>query len=340
MAASKYVNLDRLTQYDELIKNYIDTADAKAFKSAKFDSTTRILSLYKAETTDGTADFTVEIPETDVSNLLEKIFSGVVGNVVTIGADGIVVDGGTALADLATKAEVEAVDAKIGTISDLETTNKTDLVVAINEVRNAVSAGGTEAAVTMDTNTTTEGALKSYTFKQGTNTIGVVDIPKDLVVTEGSVVVNPDGQDEGTYIKLVIANQEEPLYVNVGSLVDLYTAEEAAGQVQLYIDNTTRVISATLAKNAVDTDNIWNSAITTAKIADANVTLAKLASDVTAAFDSAGSAQAAETNAKAAVTTLENGQVKTNTDAIAALETKVGDGFESITEDEINALFG
>lgn len=335
MAQTKYLDLTGLQEF----KGLIDTQLAKSFKSAKFDESTRVLSLYKAETTTGSADFTVTIPKTDVSGLMEKLTTANVGNIVITKADGTVEDGGVALSDLATKAEVEAVDEKVGAIADLNTTAKTDLVSAINEVRNSVSDGGTQAAITISTDTTTEGMLKSYTIKQGGSTVCVVDIPRDLVVTSGTVETDPEGQDKGTYIKLVIANQEEPLYINVGKLVDLYTAKADATQIQLTVDNSTREISAVIVAGSVGSDELAENAVTTVKIADANVTLAKLAADVKAAFDSAGSATAAETNAKAYTDTLAKGAVATNTADIEALKGKVGDGFTAITTEEINALF-
>ena len=336
MATIKYVDLARLTQYNELIKNYINTADAKAFKTAKFDETSRTLKLFKAESPadDAVADFSVEIPETDISGLLEKIASATEGDVVVANADGTIKDSGVKLDDLATKTEVETVDGKIGTITDLETTNKTDLVVAINEVRNSVSAGGTEAAVTMTTDTTTENMLKSYTIKQGSNTVGVIDIPKDLVVVSGTVETNPDGQAEGTYIKLVIANQTDPLYINVVTLVDLYVEKADATQIQLTVDNSTREISAVIVDGSVDADALAENSVTTVKIADANVTLAKLSVDAKNAFDSAGSATAAETNAKTYADTL-NTAMDTR---VTQLETDMPE-IEIVTEDEINALF-
>lgn len=336
MATIKYVDLARLTQYNELIKNYINTADAKAFKTAKFDETSRTLKLFKAESPadDAVADFSVEIPETDISGLLEKIASATEGDVVVANADGTIKDSGVKLDDLATKTEVETVDGKIGTITDLETTNKTDLVVAINEVRNSVSAGGTESAVTMTTDITTENMLKSYTIKQGSNTVGVIDIPKDLVVVSGTVETNPDGQAEGTYIKLVIANQTDPLYINVGTLVDLYVEKADATQIQLTVDNSTREISAVIVDGSVDADALAENSVTTVKIADANVTLAKLSVDAKNAFDSAGSATAAETNAKTYADTL-NTAMDTR---VTQLETDMPE-IEIVTEDEINALF-
>lgn len=210
--------------------------------------------------------------------------------------------------------KIEKVDVKVGELADLETTKKDNLVNAVNEVRATISAGGTAAQITLDTTTTTEGYLKSYTLKQGDNKIGTIDIPKDLVVTEGSVVTDPEGQTKGTYIKFVIANQTEPLYINAGSLVDIYTVQASATQIQLAIDNVTREISATIVTGAVGTTELSENAVTTVKIADANVTLAKLSTDVIKRF-----------------TDLET--------RTTALETKVGDGVEYLTEEEIRAIF-
>lgn len=198
---------------------------------------------------------------------------------------------------------IAAIDDKIGNLSLLGTAARDNLVDAINEVYEAVPVGA-EMQVSIDTSTTTTGYLKSYTVKQGDATVGVIDIPKDLVVVSGTVEVDPEGQAEGTYIKLVIANQDEPLYINVGSLVDIYTAVEAAPQIQVTVDNSTRKISAALVEGGIDT----------AIIADGAITLVKLASDVTDEFDSLDS-------------------------RTTALEEKVGEGIEFLTEEEIRAIF-
>ena len=185
---------------------------------------------------------------------------------------------------------VTEAEGNIGNLETLNTTAKEDLVKAINEVRNSVSAGGTAAAITITTDTTTTGALKSYTLKQGTNTVGVIDIPKDMVVESGSVVNNPSGQPAGTYIKLVLANVADPLFINVGTLVDIYTAAASATQVQLTINSNTREISATIVAGGVGTTELADNAVTTVKIADANVTLAKLSSAVQTSLGKADSA--------------------------------------------------
>lgn len=248
-------------------------------------------------------------------------------------------DVGLGIYDGLIKGKIDKVDTKVGDVTQLDTIAKTDLVSAVNEVRNAVSAGGTSAAITIDTGTTTEGMLKSYTIKQGENTVGTIDIPKELVTTSGEVVINPEGQAEGTYIKLVIANQTDPLYINVGTLVDIYKAKENATQIQLTVDNASREISAVIVAGSVGTAELADGSISTVKIADANVTLAKLATDVTDKIDEA---KKAGTDAATAVTTLENGKVADNTTAITEITERVETletQFEAITEDEINALF-
>lgn len=185
------------------------------------------------------------------------------------------------------KAELEG---KIGNLEALNTTNKATLVEAINEVLTAVGAGGTAAAVTMVTNDTEDYAA-SYTLKQGTNTIGTINVPKDMVVKSGTVEVNPAGKEEGTYIVLTLANAtEDKIYVNVGTLVDIYKAEETAAQVQIAIDADTREISATIVAGSIGANELAQDAVTTAKIADGNVTKAKLSTEVQASLNKADDA--------------------------------------------------
>lgn len=169
---------------------------------------------------------------------------------------------------------------KIGDTTGLKTTAKTDLVSAVNELKESIGSTGESGAVTIDEGTSDDYA-KVYTIKQGGSTVGSINIPKDMVVKSGSVVVNPTGQTAGTYIELVLANAtEDKIYVNVGSLVDIYTAQKAAASVQIAIDSSTREISATIVDGAVTEAKVAASAITTTKIADANVTEIKLHKDV------------------------------------------------------------
>ena len=73
----------------------------------------------------------------------------------------------------------------------------------------------------------TSSVLKKYTLYQNNEKIGEIDIPKDLVVTSGSVVKGTWSGNvftevesgKGTALKLVIANQEAPVYINTLDLV-------------------------------------------------------------------------------------------------------------------------
>lgn len=81
----------------------------------------------------------------------------------------------------------------------------------------AIAEGGT---VTLNTNeTATAGYLKTYEIFQGGNSIGKIDIPKDLVVTKGEVI-----EKEGAkYLRLTIANQDAPVDIAVADLAHVYT---------------------------------------------------------------------------------------------------------------------
>ena len=71
---------------------------------------------------------------------------------------------------------------------------------------------------------TTDYAAVYYLTKNGVNTGVAINIPKDLFVESGEIVTNPSGQPVGKYLKLVLQNQAEPIYINVADLVDAYTS--------------------------------------------------------------------------------------------------------------------
>lgn len=102
--------------------------------------------------------------------------------------------------------------------------------------------------------TANAGYLKSYTFTGPDGTPIDIDIPKDLVVKSGEVITatTETGLVKGDkYIKLTIANQDEsPIYIAVKDLVDVYTAQANAAQVQLAISGTNE-ISATIKPGSI-----------------------------------------------------------------------------------------
>ena len=187
-----------------------------------------------------------------------------------------------------------------------------------NTIADAIADAAADADISLvEAQTPTTGYLKTYELYQGgnaaANLVGKIDIPKDLVVTSGEIVVNPAGQPAGTYLKLTIANQTTPVYINVADLADVYTAASGATQVQLAI-SATNEISATLVAGGVGTTELASNAVTTAKIADDAVTADKVS---IAAHSEIQTAAAANGNVALTVTTTD-GQVSAVSASIPA----------------------
>lgn len=88
--------------------------------------------------------------------------------------------------------------------------------------------------------------------KDGVAAGPAINIPKDMVVQDGSVVTNPEGQAAGTYIKLVLQNVAEPLYIDVGGLIEYVTSGSAEGDmVVIAIDDTTHKVTATITDGTI-----------------------------------------------------------------------------------------
>lgn len=111
---------------------------------------------------------------------------------------------------------------------------------------------------------TSEGMLKSYKLqKDGKDIAGsvLIDIPKDLVVSSGSVVEletgkipedAPEGTTAGTYIKLVLANSEKPLYINVGKLIEYVTGgSDENDAIQINVSSDTHKVTANVKNGSL-----------------------------------------------------------------------------------------
>lgn len=101
--------------------------------------------------------------------------------------------------------------------------------------------------------TSTGYAAVYHLTKDGENVGEAINIPKDLFVESGEIVENPAGQTPGKYLKLVLQNQDDPVYINVADLVDAYTAGNG-----ITISGTNEVSAKVVAGNglSVDTDGI------------------------------------------------------------------------------------
>lgn len=161
------------------------------------------------------------------------------------------------------------------------------------KVKSAIDAALSGTTVTISSAAGTGNVSQVYTIKQGTTTIGTINIPKDQFLKSAALVKGTWASDKftesatgtGKAIKLVMNidgddsdSTVDVLYINVADLVDVYTAQDSAAEVQVAISDS-NVISATIVNGSVNANKLASNAVTTAKILDGNVTEAKLASN-------------------------------------------------------------
>ena len=118
-------------------------------------------------------------------------------------------------------------------ITNLDTTyaKKADVDKSIKDLSDSINAGGASAVISLTENSSTAYA-KSYVLSQGSTEIGTINIPKDMVVSSGSLqsVTSVDTPYAGAkvgdkYIDLVIANStSEHIYIPVSDLINAYLA--------------------------------------------------------------------------------------------------------------------
>jgi len=325
---SFYTVGDDLYFGEQKINNASDLSDAInniARNSSSILSITGTLEkLENTESTSGSIRNIIKgyLDDLDVS---EFALTSVASSVLTISGikevDGKIVKGDSSvtLAKVAMTGEAADIDYD-GSTSGLEATT---VQAAIDELADE-SADGVDSKtvyVVTENGTSSDNFSKKYSIYQGSDgdasdpvaaeKLVDINIPKDMVVEDGSVVNitynsetgklmdgstdvtaiikgesgTASASDAGKYIKLVIANSDSGvLYIKVTDLVDIYTAEQSASSVQLTIDANNE-ISAVIVDGAVTTD----------KIADGNVTKAKLSSTLQDSIDLADSAlQAAD----------------------------------------------
>ena len=164
--------------------------------------------------------------------------------------------------------------------------------------------------------TPTEGYAKTYEITQENAVIGTIDIPKDMVVSSGTV----KEQEGGVKVIELTLNNGDVIEIPVADLVDVYTAEESAAQVQLVIDASNKIsasiVAGSITKTELATDIVTSlgkadSAVQAVTTGATNGTISVDGTEVSVAglkgaafvdiseFESAGAAAQALTDAKA-----------------------------------------
>lgn len=254
----KYVDLASLQKYDELIKDKISTDSAAAAAAAV-----------------GALDTSSDVGIASVSSDVVTLKAGVKQ------VDGLISNGSGSDIVLAKVAKTGASE---DVTYDNSTSGLTasDVKAAIDEVAAASSGGVASKTIWLHDDSAGQSAYaKVYNLYQGENDYvadrtdgktnptlkGTINIAKDKVLQSAAIVditfnndklydgatdvtslikgeATPTAADAGKYLKMTMQNVDDPLYVNLQTFVDVYTAASGAAEVQ--IDITNHVISATI----------------------------------------------------------------------------------------------
>ena len=293
-----YGILDAYTKTETSNQDAVVLAEAQQYADAQ-DTATRddlIVLINEKQPAGSYAPAQHTHSESEITGLEDKIVQTRVNEAVKASQD----DNGDSISETyAKKAATLEGYGITDAYTKIETSNQDAVVLAEAQRYTDAAVATIPYAVTVTEDTSDSNVAKTYIFTQNDTQIGTIKLAKEHIITSGTVkeVTATDIPYNGAavgdkYIELVISNQDTPVYVPVTSLVDTYSAQTNAQEIQLAI-NSDNEISAT--------------------IVDGSITEQKLAEAVKNKWEEVGVAQRL-------VDALANGQVKTNTEAIAAIK--------------------
>ena len=126
------------------------------------------------------------------------------------------------------------------------------------ELYQAIQVGRTGSAVTVE-KSTVEGIAARYTIKQdGVAVAPSIDIPNDLVIKSGAVVVDADVEHPGSWIRIELQNTTDILWIDVRTLIEYVTAgnDTATIHVEVSADHkvTANVIAGSIGETELSTE--------------------------------------------------------------------------------------
>lgn len=144
---------------------------------------------------------------------------------------------------------VDALAGKVGTLP--EDATATTVVGYVDEKIGKIPAQ-TDYTVTV-TPSDVEDYAKRYTIKQAATGLNVnIDIPKDMVVSSGRVVTNPDETHTGTFLELTLANAtNDKVYINVSSLIEYVTSGSKTGDMVVVDVSADHKVTATITDGTI-----------------------------------------------------------------------------------------
>lgn len=228
-------------------------------------------TLVKLAQTTASGDLATDVSnlQTQVGNLTKAVGSAAAEGVEASGLYKLIAD-----VEAVAKARLESVEAGDNSITIAGSATKPSVAVKVSQaVGNALSLADDGLKVEIPEvkvpvyslikdETAAAGDIATYHLtKDGVNEGVAINIPKDLVVSSGSVVEletgkipedAPEGTTAGTYIKLVLANSAKPIYINVGSLIEYVTGGSGENDaIQINVSSDTHKVTASVKKGSL-----------------------------------------------------------------------------------------
>jgi hypothetical protein len=220
--------------------------------------------------------------------------------------------------------EVDGVNDLIQYVKDhgTEVTGMQEGIADNAEAIEAVAGRATTLEGEMDA---VEAAVATKVEQEAYNT-KVAALEGEDTAMKGRLTALETAIGEGGSVDTQIGNAIADLDANVAST----DVEEGKGVKVSVVETDGKLVSVAVEGNY---DNAYDTKGAAAKALEDAIAHANGKDEAIADAKKAG------TDATAAVSALEEGQVATNANAISALEEKVGEGYEVISEDEIAAMF-
>lgn len=225
-------------------------------------------TLVKLAQTTASGDLASDVAnlQTQVEGLVEKVGSAAAEGTEASGLYKLIAD-----VEAVAKARLESVEAGDNSVTIAGSATKPNVAVKISKASgNALSLADDGLKVEIPEvkvpkyslvkdETAAKGDIATYHLtKDGVNEGVAINIPKDLVVSSGSVETFtagalPEGVTEaGTYIKLTLANSATPLYINVSTLIEYVTGGSGENDaIQINVSSDTHKVTANVKNGSL-----------------------------------------------------------------------------------------
>ena len=225
-------------------------------------------TLVKLAQTTASGDLASDVAnlQTQVERLVEKVGSAAAEGTEASGLYKLIAD-----VEAVAKARLESVEAGDNSITIAGSATKPSVAVKVSKAAgNALSLADDGLKVEIPEvevpvyslvkdETAANGDIATYHLTKDGSNVGVpINIPKDLVVSSGSVETFtagalPEGVTEaGTYIKLTLANSTKPLYINVSTLIEYVTGGSGENDaIQINVSSDTHKVTANVKNGSL-----------------------------------------------------------------------------------------